>query len=223
MRRALLKKELGRAGLTHGSVALTAIIIGGALYAAVNYWNFPLAELMVMGLVFYQLVNITNKTQKTLQSAVEVEGASYLDVIAAKALLGLSSVAVMVALLLGITGTTPEDWPLFAAAVALLALALIGLGLLMAGFFKNANQLNTWASFLLIPVVAPAFIVGLPTPDLLQTVAGALPTGAAAKLLFNSAAAEPIFANQLLSIVVVAAWAVLAFGLLLWQLSRRQA
>ncbi len=75
LRRALLKKELGRAGLTHGSVALTAIIIGGALYAAVNYWNFPLAELMVMGLVFYQLVNITNKTQKTLQGAVEVEGA----------------------------------------------------------------------------------------------------------------------------------------------------
>ena len=61
--------------MTHGSVASTAIIIGGALYAAVNYWNFPLAELMVMGLVFYQLVNITNKSQKTLQSAVEVEGA----------------------------------------------------------------------------------------------------------------------------------------------------
>lgn len=75
LRRALLKKELGRAGLTHGSVALTAIIIGGALYAAVNYWDFPLAQLMVMGLVFYQLVNITNKTQKTLQGAVEVEGA----------------------------------------------------------------------------------------------------------------------------------------------------
>jgi len=75
LRRALLKKELGRAGLNHGSVALTAIIIGGALYTAVKYWNFPLAELMVMGLVFYQLVNITNKTQKTLQGAVEVEGA----------------------------------------------------------------------------------------------------------------------------------------------------
>jgi len=75
LRRALLKKELGRAGLNHGSVALTAIVIGGALYAAVKYWNFPLAELMVMGLVFYQLVNITNKTQKTLQGAVEVEGA----------------------------------------------------------------------------------------------------------------------------------------------------
>ena len=46
-----------------------------ALYLASRCGNFRSPRLMVMSLVFYQIVNITNKTQKVLQSAVEVEGA----------------------------------------------------------------------------------------------------------------------------------------------------
>ena len=75
LKRALLKKELARAGLAQGSIALMAVVIGAALYFAVTQWNVPVADLMVMGLVFYQLVNMTNKSQKILQSAIEVEGA----------------------------------------------------------------------------------------------------------------------------------------------------
>jgi ATP-binding cassette subfamily C protein len=75
LKRALLKKELGRSGLAQGSVALMAVIIGGALYVAVTEWNVPVADLMVMGLVFYQLVNMTNRSQKILQAAIEIEAA----------------------------------------------------------------------------------------------------------------------------------------------------
>ena len=109
------------------------------------------------------------------------------------------------------------------AATGLLSISLIGFGLLMAGLFKSANQLNTWSGLLLLPVIAPAFAIGLPTPKIVGKIAEALPTGSAAKILMNSMAHERVFSNQMVSFAIIVAWGVLAFGLLLWQLSRRQA
>ena len=109
------------------------------------------------------------------------------------------------------------------AATVLLGITLIGFGLLLAGLFKNANQLNTWSGIILIPVLTPAFAIALPGPDWVETVSELTPTGAGMKLIMNSAAEEPIFSGNAMAFLVIAVWGVLAYGLLLWQLSRRQA
>ena len=96
-------------------------------------------------------------------------------------------------------------------------------GLLLAGLFKNANQLNTWSGLILMPVLGPAFAIGLPVPDPIEAIAELTPTGAGMKLLMNSAADERIFSGEVASMIIIVIWGVAAYALLLWQLSRRQA
>lgn len=159
--------------------------------------------------------------RKTLDALVLV--ASYAEVVIAKALVGIAYIAVMVPLLMALTTTSPDKPPLFVAAVAVLGVALIGFGLLMAGIFKSANQLNTWSGVMMLPVIAPSFVIGIPAPDSLQRAAAALPTGAAAKLMMNAMADERVFAGNAAAFAIIVAWGAVAYALLLWQLSRRQA
>lgn len=187
-------------------------------------WSVFAALIMMIAMIAMLAIPVvlTEETEKKTYDAL-VLIASHAEVIAAKALLGVTYIALMVPLLLLITRITPRDPLLFIAATAALGLTLIGLGLLMAGLFKSANQLNTWAGIFLVPVVAPAFIVGLRVPKTLERVATLLPTGGAAKLLFDSAAAERLFPDTAQSFLVIVAWGVVAYALLGWQLARRQA
>jgi hypothetical protein len=105
----------------------------------------------------------------------------------------------------------------------LLAVSLIGFGLFLAGFLKSATQLNTWAGLIMTPLVVPAFVIGVPSPHWLETVAGAFLTGAAAKLMFDSASDRSLFSGAAASYAVIVAWGIVAYGLLYWRLSRRQA
>ncbi|HET8521789.1 MAG TPA: ABC transporter permease [Thermomicrobiales bacterium] len=158
--------------------------------------------------------------RKTLDALVMI--ASYADVITAKALVGVVYVVVMVPVLLGITNLVPDQPVLFAAGVLLLALSLLGFGLLLGGLFRSANQLNTWSGIMLTPLIAPAFMIGLPIPHTVETIAGLIPTGAAMKVLINGTTGEAIFSRIWAPFLVMAAWAVIAYAILLWDLSRRR-
>ncbi|MGH2534231.1 MAG: ABC transporter permease [Thermomicrobiales bacterium] len=187
-------------------------------------WSVMVAAVMMIAMISLLAIPVIlaeEAEKKTLDALVLI--ASYADVVAAKALLGLIYVAIMVPLLLTITGLSPDDVLLFVAGVAVLAVALLGFGLFLGGFFKSANQLNTWSGVLLTPLVAPAFMVGLPLPEPLETIVGLIPTGAATKLLINGMAGEAIFSGAAVAFLVVLAWGVVAYGLLLWNLQRRQA
>ncbi len=159
--------------------------------------------------------------KKTLDALVMV--ASYADVIAAKALVGVVYTAVAVPLLLLLTRLRPVNLPLFIGAVALLSVTLIGFGLLLGGLFRNANQVNTWSGLFLVPVVGPAFAVGYPLPSAIGAALNVLPTSQAAKLTINGLSGEAIFSGQWLSVLIIVAWGVVAYGLLLWRLSLREA
>ena len=159
--------------------------------------------------------------KKTLDALVLI--ASHADVIAAKALVGLAYVVATVGLQLGLTGLWPEDPVVFGAAVLTLGVTLIGFGLLLGSLFRNANQLNTWSGFLLMPVIAPVFLVGLPVPDRVEAVLSALPTSQATRLALNGLSGQALFADPWLSFGVVIAWGVVAYLLLLSLLQRRQA
>jgi len=159
--------------------------------------------------------------KKTIDALVMI--ASYIDVVVAKALVGLVYVGLSTAALLGLTGLRPEDPLLFGVALLLLAVCLIGFGLLIGSIFTNANQVNTWAGFFLIPVIAPAFMVGLPLPDGLKVAIDFLPTSHATRLLINGLAGQSLFSGVALAFVVVAVWIFIAYGLMTLRLSRRQA
>lgn len=187
-------------------------------------WAVLASITMMIGMIAMLAIPVVlaeETEKKTLDALVLVS--THFEVVAAKALLGVIYVAVMVPLLLAVTQFRPEKLPLFVVTLFLLSLALLGLGLLMAGFFKNANQLNTWSGIFLLPVIAPAFIIGLPAPDAVRIGAEAFPTGAATKLLMNSVSDERVFSNNGIAFAIIVLWGIAAYLLLLWQLSRREA
>jgi len=175
----------------------------------------------MVGMLAIPVVLAEESERKTLDALVLVS--NYPEVVIAKALLGITYVAVSVPLLLVLTKIQPVGIGMFALGAGLLAVDLIGLGLLLAGLFKSANQLNTWSGIILLPVIAPAFAIGGRTPHALQILFGALPSGAAAKIIFNSAGDHQIFPAAAAYVAILLAWAVATYALLLWRLSRRQA
>lgn len=148
--------------------------------------------------------------------------ASNLDIVVAKALVGLVYSVIGVGLLVFITGLYPEDPFAFAGTLLLLTVALLGIGLLLGSVFKNANQINTWSGFLLIPFIAPVFAVGFPVPGVADLALQLLPTSQAMRLALNALQGEQLFDGQLLGILVITAWGIAAYALVFWQLRRRQ-
>ena len=102
-------------------------------------------------------------------------------------------------------------------------MVLVGVGLSAAGLFKTQQQVNTWSGVVLLALLAPAFTIGLPTPDAVNKALWFLPTGHSFRLIANAFAGRTLYAHELVSLAVLVAWAVLAYGALWWQLSRREA
>jgi ABC-2 type transport system permease protein len=185
---------------------------------------FVLATIVMMiGMIAVLAVPImlTEEVEKKTLDALLLVG-TYLEVIFAKALVGLAYTAISVALMLALTRLRPEDLATFVAGTGLMALALIGVGLLMGGLFKSAQQVYSWSSVLLIPVIGPAFVVGLPIPDALDALFRVLPTSQGMRILTNGLAGRPLFTDLWQAYLVLAVWAVAMYGLLAWRLSRRE-
>lgn len=74
LRKALVTREIARQGLTQGSELLITIALGIGVYLAVTIGKASLGQLVVLGIVFFQVVSIINRLQKFLQQAAEFEG-----------------------------------------------------------------------------------------------------------------------------------------------------
>lgn len=164
---------------------------------------------------------LADETEKKTLDAITMV-ASYRDVIVAKALVGLCYIVVASALLLGLTRMGSAAPATFFGSLLLLSFAMLGCGLLFGQLFRNANQLNTWAGFLMGPLVSPAFLIGFDLPHTVKIAFNVLPTSQAARLAMNGMSGENLFTNAWLSVLVILAWAVFGYGILLWRLSRRE-
>ena len=182
------------------------------------------AVIMVIGMIAAIIVPmvLAEESEKRTLDALLMAG-SILDVMAAKALVGIAFIAMSVALILGLTRLPVRDPVTFALGVGGISIALVGFGLLLGGVFRTAQQVSTWSSLFLIPVVGPAFAVGLPVPTPVEIGLKALPSSQAMRLIANAFGERPIFTDAWLSIVVIGAWAALAYALLAWRLARREA
>ena len=178
---------------------------------------------MMLGMIAVLAVPIVlteEAEKKTLDALLLV--ANYREVIIAKALVGVAYSAAAVAIMLGLTRLQPVDIPTFVAGSGLLAVALIGLGLLLGGLFKTAGQVYTWSSVLLLPIIGPAFVAGLPVPDALDVALRAFPTLQGMRIMTNGLAGKPLFGDLWISYAVLLAWVLVAYGALAWRLSRRE-
>ena len=184
--------------------------------------TFSMIFLVGMIAVFAIPIILTEEIEKkTLDALVMI--ASYGDVMIGKALVGLAYIAVATLITVVLANADPGNVALFALAVSALSLALLGFGLFIGGLFRSANQLNTWGSLVLFPLITPAFLVALPLPDWAHALVSAFPTGAAAKEITNGLTGETIYGGAGLNFAIMIAWAVAGFLLLGWQLRRRQA
>lgn len=75
IKRNLLRANLARAGLTYGGDAMIAVAIAASAYLAHRFANSTVPELMVLGLLFYQVIFSVSKLQKNYQTAVQLESA----------------------------------------------------------------------------------------------------------------------------------------------------
>ncbi|MGE0237799.1 MAG: ABC transporter ATP-binding protein [Parvibaculaceae bacterium] len=75
LRKALVTREISRQGLVQGSELLITLALGVGVYLAVAVGKMSLAELVVLGIVFFQVLSIVSKLQKLLQQSAENESA----------------------------------------------------------------------------------------------------------------------------------------------------
>ena len=72
MKKALVKTSVSALGVYHGTDAITALAIGGAVYLGAVVMAMPLSELVVLGIVFLMVISAINKQQKYLQIVLRV-------------------------------------------------------------------------------------------------------------------------------------------------------
>ena len=75
IKRSLITIQLAKNGVIQGSDALVNIMTGAVAYSAYTLFGSTLPELLITGIVFFQIVNNLTKLQKQLQTAVVIEGA----------------------------------------------------------------------------------------------------------------------------------------------------
>ena len=196
----------------------------GALVVLGPRKYFVLATIVMMiGMIAVLAVPImlTEEVEKKTLDALLLAG-SYLEVIAGKALVAIAYTGLAVIVMLLLTRLRPDDRVMFAGGVALMAVTLIGLGLLIGGLFKSAQQVYSWSSVMLLPVILPAFAAGLNPPASVELVLRALPTNQGMRIIANGLAGNALFPDIWQSYAVLVVWAVALYGLLAWRLSRRE-
>ncbi len=77
IKRSLLRGNAARAGLTYGNDALVAIVIAVSAYLAHRFGNASVAELAVLGILFYQVIYCITRLQKNMQLAAQIESAYF--------------------------------------------------------------------------------------------------------------------------------------------------
>jgi len=227
---ALDKATLRMAGdsppITATSRVVEADRVGGlAVFTLLGARTYLILMLTVMYLAMASVLalpySLTEEVEKkTLDALLLV--ASYGEVVLAKALMGLVYAFGGVGILMAVARMAPAEPFAYAAAVIVTAIVVVGIGLLVGGLFRSPAQLQTWGFVFLLPLIAPAVVVALPLPDAVQSALLWLPTAHTSRLLVDATLGGDVFPDAWLSYLVLVAWGVGAYGLLLWRLRRRE-
>lgn len=182
------------------------------------------AIVLLIAMISVYIVPLTltaEAEKKTLDAMAMI--ASYGEVIGAKALVGLAYVVVVIPVMLVMTRLMPANILLFGLGMGLLAVTLVGFGLLIGGLFRTSAQVNSWSTLVLLPFVVAAVLVGYDLPRAVGVFLAIMPSSHAMQLATDGLTGQTYFGNSGMSVLVIAAWGVAAYGLLWWRLQRREA
>ncbi len=75
LKKSLYAQVFSRSGLVYGNDFLVTLLVGTGAYFAFTYGGVALPELMVFGILFFQVISYASKLQKQIQSAAIYQGA----------------------------------------------------------------------------------------------------------------------------------------------------
>ena len=119
----------------------------------------PLLLILTFGMIgafVVPLLIVEEKEKRTLDFLLS-SPASLNDIIAGKALTGVVYTLLIAGLLLGINRQFIQNWPLTLLTIVMGLLFVVGVGLVIGSLLNNTMQVNTWASIVLIVLLAPSF------------------------------------------------------------------
>jgi len=119
----------------------------------------PLLLILTFGMIgafVVPLLIVEEKEKRTLDFLLS-SPASLNEIIAGKALTGVVYTLLIAGLLLGINRQHIQNWPLTLVTIVLGLLFVVGVGLVIGSLLNNTMQVNTWASVVLIALLAPSF------------------------------------------------------------------
>lgn len=128
----------------------------------------PLLLLLVFsmaGALVVPLLLVEEKEKHTLDFLI-TSPATLSEIILGKALTGVVYSSLIAGVLLALNQQLIGNWPLTLLVVLCGLLFVVGVGLLMGSLFQNTMQVNTWASLVLVLLMAPSF----PTLGMLTAV-----------------------------------------------------
>ena len=187
-----------------------------------NQMLFPLLLLITFGMsgaLVVPLLLVEEKEKRTLDFLL-TSPASLSEIVAGKALTGVVYSALIAGVLLAINYKLIGNWPMTLLTLLMGLLFVVAIGLFMGSLFQNTMQVNTWASLVLMVLMAPSF----PAPGLsttLETASRLIPTYyfvEALKLSLAGSASAKLWGH----LAVVLGCTVLALFAAIWGLRRQR-
>lgn len=182
----------------------------------------PLLLIMTLGMIgamVVPLLLVEEKEKRTLDFLLS-SPASLKEIVAGKALTGVAYTVVIAGLLLITNRQLVGNWLLTSLSILLGLVFVVSIGLFMGSLLTNVMQVNTWASSVLIVLLAPSF-PSLGLPAAVDTAMRLIPTyylTEALKLSLSGSTSTRIWTH--LAVVLVSS--VVAFAAATWALRRTQ-
>jgi ABC-2 type transport system permease protein len=187
-----------------------------------NQMLFPLLLLIAFGMsgaLVVPLLLVEEREKHTLDFLL-TSPASLTEIVAGKALTGVVYSLLIAAVLLAINHKLVGNWPLTLLTLLIGLVFVVAVGLFMGSLFQNTMQVNTWASLVLMVLLAPSF----PMPGMsatLETASRLIPTYyfvEALKLSLAGSASAQLWKH----LVVILGFTLVALFAATWGLRRQQ-
>lgn len=187
-----------------------------------NQMLMPLLLLLGFGMtgaLVVPLLLVEEKEKRTLDFLL-TSPATLIEIIMGKALTGVVYSVLIAAVLLALNVRLISNWPLTLLTIFLGQLLIVAIGLVMGSVLKTTMQINTWASFVLLVIIAPSFPFPN-SPAVLETAMRLIPTYYFVEAMKSSLAgttSSGIWAH----LAVMLACTLVAFVAATWALRREQ-
>lgn len=182
----------------------------------------PLLLVLTFGMTgaFVVPLLLVEEKEKRTMDFLLTSPARLTEVIAGKAFTGVVYSVLIAGVLLALNRQLVGNWPKTVLTILLGLLLIVAMGLLMGSLFQTTMQVNTWASLVLLVLLAPSF--PLPgSPAVLEAAMYAIPTYyfvEALQLSLAGSGSPRIWAH----LAVVLGCTVVTFFAVIWALRREQ-